>query len=66
MRTTAHLWCDGHSTNINACGVWEPRTGIQVSRREIYTYIHLDYARVEILFCKKEKKKEKEKKMTYA
>ena len=22
LYTTAHLWCDGHSTSISACRVW--------------------------------------------
>ena len=22
INTTAHPWCDGHSTNTSACGVW--------------------------------------------
>ena len=26
--TTAHPWCDGHSTSISACGVWGVRAGI--------------------------------------
>ena len=37
--TTAH---GGHSTRINACGVWGVRIGVQVFRREFHTYIHLD------------------------
>ena len=40
--TTAHLWCDGHSTSISAYGVWGARVGVQVSRRETHTHIHLD------------------------
>ena len=32
----------GHSTSISACGVWGIRVGIQVSRREFHTHIHLD------------------------
>ena len=35
-------WCDGHSTSINAYGVWGVKVEIQVSRRELHTYIHLD------------------------
>ena len=31
--------------------------GVQVSRREFYTYIHLDYVRVEFYLVKKKKKK---------
>ena len=34
--TTIHPWCDGHSTSINACGVWGVRVGVQVSRRELH------------------------------
>ena len=33
------------------------RAEIQVSRREIHTHIHLDYAKVEILSCIKKIKK---------
>ena len=40
--TTAHPWCDGHSTSISACGVWGVRAGVQVSRREFHTHINLD------------------------
>ena len=39
---TAHPWCSGHSTSINTCGVWGARVGVQVSRRELHTNIHLD------------------------
>ena len=44
--TTAYSWCDGHSTSIGACGVWGVRAGVQVSKRELHTHIHLDYANV--------------------
>ena len=40
--TIVHPWCDGHSRSISACRVWEVRAGVQVSRRELHTYIHLD------------------------
>ena len=40
--TIVHPWCGGHSTSINACGVWGVRVGVQVSRREFHTYIHLN------------------------
>ena len=40
--TTVHSWCDGHSTSISAYGVWEVRIGVQVSKREFHTHIHLD------------------------
>ena len=45
------LRCGGHSTSINACRVWVARAGVQVSRREFHTHIHLDYVRLEILSC---------------
>ena len=51
----AHPWCDGHFTSINACEVWGARVGIQVSKREFHTHIHLDQARIEILSCIKKK-----------
>ena len=38
----AHSWCGGHFTNINACGVWRAKTRIQVFRKELHTYVHLD------------------------
>ena len=40
--SSAHPWCDDHSTNISAYKVWEVRIGIQVSKKEFYIYIHLD------------------------
>ena len=40
--TTAQSWCDGHFTNISACGVWGVKVGVQVSRKELHTHIHLD------------------------
>ena len=39
---TEYSWCDGHSTSISACEVWRVITGVQVSRRKLYTHIHLD------------------------
>ena len=27
---------------ISACGMWRARAGVQVSRRELHTHIHLD------------------------
>ena len=42
---------------LNAYGVWEVSAGVQVFRKELYTYIHLDYVRVEFLSCIKKKKK---------
>ena len=29
--TAAYPWCDGHSTSINACGVWGARVGFKSS-----------------------------------
>ena len=55
--TTAHLWCDGHSISINACGMWGARAGVQASKRELHTHIYLNQVRVEILSCIKKKKK---------
>ena len=52
-KTIAHPWYDGHSISISACEVWGVRVGVQVSKREIYTHIHLDYIKVEILSKKK-------------
>ena len=34
-------------TSISACGVSRVRVGIQVFKRELHTYIHLDYTRLE-------------------
>ena len=42
QRPTAHLWCGGHFTNINACEVWGERARVQNSRRKFHTHIHLD------------------------
>ena len=39
----------------------EVKAGVQISRRELYTLIHLDYTRVEFLSYKKIKKKKKKK-----
>ena len=45
--TTAHFWCDGHFTSINACEVWEVRVGVQVSRREFHKYtLRLNQSRI--------------------
>ena len=38
----AHPWCDGHSTSISTCEVWGARAGVQVSKREFHTHIHLN------------------------
>ena len=54
--TIAHSWCDSHSTSISAYGVWGINVEVQVSMRELYTHIHLDWIRVEFLSCIKNKK----------
>ena len=36
---TAYCWCDGYSISISVCGVWGVKTSVQVSKRELYTYI---------------------------
>ena len=45
--TTAYSWCNGHSTSITACGVWWARVRVQVSRKDLHVYKHLDWIRVE-------------------
>ena len=55
--TTAHPWCDGYSTNISACGVWGAQAGVQVSKKELHTHIHLDQAKVEFYLVSTKKKK---------
>ena len=38
--TTAHPWCDGHFTSINACGVWGGKgrgSSLQKGDSHIYT-----------------------------
>jgi len=57
MKTTAHSQYSGHSTSINACGVWGARVKIQVFKREFHTYIHLNYSRIEFLSCIEKNKK---------
>ena len=47
--TIAYFWCDGHFINISVYGVWRGKGGVQVSRREFYTHIHLDYVKVKFL-----------------
>ena len=51
ISTAVHPLCDDHSISIsiNICGVWEIKTRILVSRRELRIYIHLDQIRVEFL-----------------
>ena len=34
--------CSSHSTSTNACGVWGASVRVQVSKKELYTHIHLD------------------------
>ena len=36
--------------------MWEARVGVQVSRKEFHTHIHLDYDKVDFLSCIKKKK----------
>ena len=50
-------WCDDHSTSISACEVWGARVGVQVSKREFHTHLHLNQARVEFYLVLKKKKK---------
>ena len=59
MVITASSWSGDHSASINVCTVWGTRAGVQVSRKEFYTHIYLDYIRVKILSCIKKKKKKK-------
>ena len=40
--TTAHPWCNGHSTSISVCKVWGVNVVAQVSKKEFYTHIHVD------------------------
>ena len=35
---------------VYTCGVWGAKAGVQVSRREFHTHIHLNYVIVEFLF----------------
>ena len=59
LQTTAHPWCDGHSTSISACGVWGVGGKGQDSNlqeRVSYTYIlRLLYSRI-LSYVKKKKK----------
>ena len=41
------------------CEVWRVRVEVQVFKREFYTHIHLDYARVKILSWINQKRKKK-------
>ena len=38
--TTAHFWCDDHSTSISVCGGVGVRIGVSISKRELQTYIY--------------------------
>ena len=49
LTTTAYSWYDNHSTSTLRDA--RARTEVQVFKRELYTHIHLDYARVEFLSC---------------
>ena len=51
--------CNSHFISISVYKVLEVRTGIQVSKRELYTHIRLDYVRIKIISYKKNNKKEK-------
>ena len=51
-----HFWCGGHSISISACGIWMARVGVQVSKSEFHTHIHLNYAKVQFIYCIKKKK----------
>ena len=42
---------------LSACEVWGVKVGVQVFKKKLHTYIHLNYVRVEFLSCKKKKKK---------
>ena len=56
--TTAHSRGDGHSTSISVYGVQRARVGVQLSRRETHTNLHLDQVRVEfyLVYINKKKK----------
>ena len=54
--TTAYPLCDDHSTSISVSKVWEAKIGVQVSKRELHTYIHLDCVRVDYILNIKKKK----------
>ena len=45
--------CNGYSTGISVCEMWEVRAGVQVSMREFHTHIHLGYARIDSILYKK-------------
>ena len=55
----ANSCCNCHSISISVCKVSEVRSGIQVSKRELHTHIHLDYVKIKIISYKKNNKKEK-------
>ena len=45
--------------------MWRGRAGVQVFRKKLHIFIHLDYTKVEFLSCilKKEKKKKRDLKL---
>ena len=54
--TTAHPWCDGHSTNISACWVWRGKgQGSNFQKGVLHTYT-LRLSQSRILSCIKKKK----------
>ena len=63
--TIAHVWCDGHSTSTKFLWSERQELRLKVSRKEFYTYIHLDYIRVEFLFCIKKKNNNNNNKGNY-
>ena len=40
--TTAHFWCNDHTTIISVCEVWSVKIRVQVSRKKFYIHRHLD------------------------
>ena len=55
MGTIAYPWCDGHSTSISACEVWEARVGVlnlQEGASHTYT-LRLGQSKNSILYKKK-------------
>ena len=61
MTITTDPWRDDPSVSISACGMWMARVGVQVSRSEFHTHIHLNYAKVQFLYCIKKIKKKKKR-----
>ena len=50
------IWCGGYSISINTCWVKGARVRVQVFKRKLHIYIHLNYTKVEIISCIKKKK----------